>query len=198
MQFGLTDEQEMIVSTVRSFVEHEIYPHEAAVERAGAVPPDLAQQIKRKCQELGFYACNFPQEVGGAGLTHLDFTLVERELGRGSMALTHFFGRPQNILMACVKEGGNRQDLHEAIREHSMEAAKVMKEKGGDNDLLERIAKDSSFKAVHSTLKDIVDPKLYVGRSPQQAAEFVESEVEPVLKKYAEILGQKKEVTLKV
>jgi len=100
MQFGLSDEQEMITSTVRSFVENEIYPHEAEVERTGHVPPELGDAIKQKVIDLGFYACNFPEEVGGAGLSHVDFTLVERELGRGSMALTHFFGRPQNILMA--------------------------------------------------------------------------------------------------
>ncbi|MEM6487684.1 MAG: acyl-CoA dehydrogenase family protein, partial [Pseudomonadota bacterium] len=107
MQFGLTEEQQMIVSTVRRFVEEEIYPHEAEVERTGHVPAELGAEIKRKCTALGFYACNFPAEVGGAGLGHLDFTLVERELGRGSMALTHFFGRPQNILMAC--EGEQRE-----------------------------------------------------------------------------------------
>lgn len=101
MNFGLSDEQEMIVSTVRSFVEKEIYPHEDEVEQTGEVRPDIAEAIKSKTIELGFYACNFPESAGGAGLSHLDFALVERELGRGSMALTHFFGRPQNILMAC-------------------------------------------------------------------------------------------------
>ena len=104
MQFGLSQEQEMIVSTVRSFVEKEIYPHEAEVERLGHVPDELGREIKRKVVEMGFYACNFPEEVGCAGLSHVDFTLVERELGRGSMALTHFFGRPQNILMACNED----------------------------------------------------------------------------------------------
>lgn len=108
MQLGLTPEQEMIVSTVRDFVETEIYPHEDAVERSGQVPPELAQEIKAKVIAMGFYACNFPQEVGGGGLNRLDFTLVERELGRGSMALTHFFGRPQNILMACESEQRER------------------------------------------------------------------------------------------
>jgi len=96
MQFGLSQEQDMIVNSVRSFVEEEIYPHEDLVERTGVVPTEIAQEIKRKCQELGFYACNFPERVGGGGLSHVDFSLVERELGRGSMALTHFFGRPQN------------------------------------------------------------------------------------------------------
>ena len=121
MNFGLTEEQQMIVSTVRSFVEKEIYPHEDLVERSGEVPAEIANEIKRKTLELGFYACNFPQEVGGAGLNHLDFALVERELGRGSMALNHFFGRPQNILMACNAEQRERY-LLPAVRGDSMDA----------------------------------------------------------------------------
>ena len=55
------------------------------------MPPELAESIKTKCKELGFYACNFPQEVGGAGLNHVDFTLVERELGRGFNGTDSFF-----------------------------------------------------------------------------------------------------------
>ncbi len=133
MHFGLSDEQEMIVSTVRSFVEKEIYPHEAEVERTGEVPADLAETIKHKCMDLGFYACNFPEEVGGAGLSHVDFTLVERELGRGSMALTHFFGRPQNILMAC--EGDQRERyLLPAVRGERMDAL-AMTEPGAGSDV---------------------------------------------------------------
>ncbi|MEO1536952.1 MAG: acyl-CoA dehydrogenase family protein [Pseudomonadota bacterium] len=133
MHFGLTEEQEMLVTTVRSFVENEIYPHEAEVERTGSVPEDIAREIKRKCLELGFYACNFPEEVGGAGLSHLDFTLVERELGRGSMALTHFFGRPQNILLAC--EGDQRERyLLPAVRGERMDAL-AMTEPGAGSDV---------------------------------------------------------------
>ncbi len=132
MQFGLTEEQQMIVSTVRSFVEKEIYPHEAAVERTGEVPHDLAQDIKRKVIDLGFYACNFPEDVGGAGLTHLDFTLVERELGRGSMALTHFFGRPQNILMACVGEQRETY-LLPAVRGDRMDALAMTEPDAGSD-----------------------------------------------------------------
>ena len=101
MQFGLTEEQEMIVSTVRSFVETEIYPLEDEVEKLGHVPLEMGNAIKDKVMEMGFYAPNFPESVGGGGLNNLEFALLERELGRGSMALTHFFGRPQNILMAC-------------------------------------------------------------------------------------------------
>ena len=76
MFFGLTEEQEMIVETVRSFVENEVYPHENLVESKGFVPTEIANEIKQKCINLGFYACNFPEEVGGAGLNHLDFALA--------------------------------------------------------------------------------------------------------------------------
>ena len=132
MQFGLTDEQQMIVDTVRSFVENEIYPHEDAVERSGEVPQEIADEIKRKTIELGFYACNFPEEVGGAGLTHVDFALVERELGRGSMALNHFFGRPQNILMAC--EGDQRERyLLPAVRGERMDALAMTEPDAGSD-----------------------------------------------------------------
>ncbi|HEY9537491.1 MAG TPA: acyl-CoA dehydrogenase family protein [Kiloniellaceae bacterium] len=107
MNFGLSDEQQMIVDTVRSFVEKELYPHEAMVERERAVPRELGLEIARKCRDIGFFAANLPEEVGGGGLGHLDFTLLERELGRASMALTVFFGRPSGILMAC--EGEQRE-----------------------------------------------------------------------------------------
>ncbi len=133
MNFGLTDEQEMIVSTVRSFVENEIYPHEAEVERTGEVPPEVAEKIKQKTLDLGFYACNFPEEVGGAGLNHVEFALVERELGRGSMALSHFFGRPQNILMACEGEQRDRY-LLPAVRGERMDAL-AMTEPGAGSDV---------------------------------------------------------------
>ena len=83
MHFGLTEEQEMIVSTVRTFVEKEVYPHEAKIEKLGYVPTELGEEIKAKTIELGFYASNFPESVGGPGLSHLEFALVERELGRG-------------------------------------------------------------------------------------------------------------------
>ena len=133
MNFGLTEEQQMIVDTVRSFVENEIYPHEDAVERSGTVPADIAEQIKQKTLDLGFYACNFPEEVGGAGLSHLEFALVERELGRGCMALNHFFGRPQNILMACEGDQKERY-LLPAVRGEKMDAL-AMTEPGAGSDV---------------------------------------------------------------
>ena len=132
MHFGLSQEQEMIVDTVRSFVEKEIYPHEARVEKTGHVPREIGDDIKRKCIDLGFYACNFPESVGGAGLSHVDFTLVERELGRGSMALTHFFGRPQNILMACNDEQRDRY-LLPAVRGERMDALAMTEPDAGSD-----------------------------------------------------------------
>ena len=78
MQYGLNEEHEMIATTVRSFVENEIYPHEELVEKTGFVPKEIAQDIKQKTIDLGFYACNFPEDVGGAGLNHTEFTIVER------------------------------------------------------------------------------------------------------------------------
>jgi len=132
MNFGLTEEQEMIVSTVRSFVENEIYPHEAEIDRTGEVPPEVAEAIKQKTLDLGFYACNFPEEVGGAGLSHLEFALVERELGRGCMALNHFFGRPQNILMACKDEQRERY-LLPAVRGERMDALAMTEPDAGSD-----------------------------------------------------------------
>nr|WP_113368508.1 MULTISPECIES: acyl-CoA dehydrogenase family protein [Brucella/Ochrobactrum group] len=132
MHFGLTEEQEMIVSTVRSFVENEIYPHETTVERLGYVPEEIGDEIKRKTIELGFYASNFPESAGGPGLSHLEFALVERELGRGSMALTHFFGRPQNILMACEGEQIERY-LLPAVRGERMDALAMTEPDAGSD-----------------------------------------------------------------
>lgn len=131
--YGLTDEHSMIAQTVRSFVENEIYPHENLVERTGEVPKDIADDIKQKAIDLGFYACNFPESVGGAGLNHLEFAIVERELERGSMALSHFLGRPQNILMAC--EGDQIERYRDpAIRGERMHAL-AMTEPGAGSDI---------------------------------------------------------------
>lgn len=133
MIYGLTEENTMIADTVRAFVEKEIYPHEAEVERTGIVPNEIAQEIKRKTLDLGFYACNFPESVGCAGLNHREFALVERELGRGSMALNHFFGRPQNILMACKDDQIDRY-LMPAVRGEKMDAL-AMTEPGAGSDV---------------------------------------------------------------
>ena len=101
MHFGLTHEQEMVVDTVRKFVEKELYPLEPELEQTGELPLEIGKEIQRKVIELGFYAPNMPEEYGGGGLDHLTFTLLERELGRTSMGLSVWWGRPSNILCAC-------------------------------------------------------------------------------------------------
>ncbi len=108
MDFGLNQEQALVVDTVRAFVETELYPLEKEVERSGAVPSELGREIQRKVIALGFYAPNIPAELGGGGLDHLTFTLLERELGRAAMGLTVWWGRPSNILCACNDEQRQR------------------------------------------------------------------------------------------
>ena len=133
MNFELSDEQKMIVDTVRSFLEKEIYPFENEVERTGEVPKDLGLEIAKKCKEIGFFAANFPESVGGAGLNHLEFTLLERELGRGSNGLTVFFGRPSGILMACNEEQKERY-LLPAVKGEKFDAL-AMTEPGAGSDV---------------------------------------------------------------
>jgi len=87
----------------------------------------------------------------------------------------------ENIMMACVRAGGDRQQLHEAIRSHSMAAGRRVKEEGEDNDLLQRLAGDPLFAADRDSLGDIVDPAQFIGRAPQQVATFLTEHVDPVL-----------------
>ena len=132
MQFSLTDEQQLIVDTVRAFVEKEIYPFEAEIESSGTVPRELGLEIARKCKELGFFAANMPAEFGGGGLNQLDFTLLERELGRGSMALTVYFGRPSGILTACEGEQRERY-LLPAIKGEKSDALAMSEPNAGSD-----------------------------------------------------------------
>lgn len=91
------------------------------------------------------------------------------------------FMATENIIMEAVKAGGDRQDLHERIRVHSMEAGKEVKIYGRSNDLIERIIMDDYFKINREDLKAILKPENYVGRAPQQVEEFIENEIDPIL-----------------
>src|SRR5699024_8801185 len=104
----LTDEQRMIVDTVRRFVANELEPHEDEVERLDHVPGELAEQIRSRALSAGLYSANMPAEIGGAGLDATSMTLVERELGRAGYALQMLVARPSNILQACVGEQRER------------------------------------------------------------------------------------------
>jgi len=90
----------------------------------------------------------------------------------------------ENILMEAVKRGGDRQELHERIRVHSMEAAKKVKVDGEKNDLIERIASDSAFGLNIEEIKSVLNPKNYIGRAPEQVKEFIEEYIKPVLQQY--------------
>jgi adenylosuccinate lyase len=96
------------------------------------------------------------------------------------------------ILMQCVKAGGDRQILHEAIRQHSMEAGRRVKEEGVKNDLLERISSDHLFSSVHPILAELVDPAKFIGRCPQQVIEFLSDEVDPILQQNCQRLEKVK------
>ncbi len=134
MDFALTDEQRMIVETTRAFVETELYPHEAEVERTGHLRPDLIREIQAKAMAAGLYAANMPAEVGGAGLDTLSWLLYERELGRANYAL-HWtcVARPSNILLAGTPEQRERY-LVPCIRGETWDCL-AMTEPGAGSDL---------------------------------------------------------------
>lgn len=100
------------------------------------------------------------------------------------------FMATENIMMECVKAGGNRQELHERIRVLSMQAGKNVKQEGGDNNLIDLIKADDMFAAVHDRLDGILDAKNFIGRSPQQVEEFIAAEIDPILKAHALELGE--------
>ena len=106
------------------------------------------------------------------------------------------FMATENIMMDCVKNGGNRQELHEEIRQLSMKAGKNVKEMGGDNNLLELIAEDDTFPVDLETLKKSMDPKKYVGRSPRQVTKYLEEVVRPVLDANKDVLGLTAEINV--
>src|SRR5215472_1771433 len=133
MDFTLTGEQRLIVETVRSFVENELYPHEDDVERLDEIPDGLASSIRGKALAAGLYAANMPAELGGGGLDALSVVLVERELGRASYGLQMLVERPSNILLAC--EGDQRERyLLPAIRGERHDCV-AMTEPGAGSDV---------------------------------------------------------------
>lgn len=134
MHFGMTDEQRMIVETTRAFVETELYPHEALVERTGHLPMEVIREVQAKAMAAGLYAANMPEDVGGAGLDTLSWLLYERELGRANYAL-HWtcVARPSNILLAGTAAQRERY-LMPCIRGETWDCL-AMTEPGAGSDL---------------------------------------------------------------
>jgi len=104
------------------------------------------------------------------------------------------FMATENVLMAAVKAGGDRQELHERIRRHSMEASRQVKEFGRANDLVERMKADEAFAAVD--IDALLTPSAFIGRAPRQVDEFLAAEVQPIRDKYAGLLGQDAELNV--
>ncbi len=134
MDFGLSEEQRLIVETTRAFVENELYPHELEVERTGVLRPDLIAELKAKAIEAGLYAANMPADVGGAGLDTVTWLLYEKELGKANYAL-HWtcVARPSNILLAGTPEQREKY-LFPCIRGEKSDCL-AMTEPGAGSDL---------------------------------------------------------------
>ncbi|MBH1959336.1 MAG: adenylosuccinate lyase [Flavobacteriia bacterium] len=99
------------------------------------------------------------------------------------------FMATEYIIMEEVKAGGDRQEIHETIRVHSMEASKKVKMEGKENDLIERIMNDSSLRLDKTKFMEILDPKNFIGFAPIQTEEFIRNEVQPILDKYSDLIG---------
>ena len=108
------------------------------------------------------------------------------------------FMATENIIMAMVKAGGDRQIVHEKIRVLSHQAGKVVKEEGGENDLIDRVKGDSFFEPIHAQLDSLLDPKSFVGRAPEQVSSFLDKWVKPALKPYDKDLRHSHAATLSV
>jgi acyl-CoA dehydrogenase len=101
MNYPLTEEQGMFLDSLRGFLEKEIYPYEKEADRSGVVPVERCEHIKARAIEMGFYAANLPESVGGGGLDYTTLGLFERELGKASYGLGGNLARPTELLLAC-------------------------------------------------------------------------------------------------
>ena len=106
------------------------------------------------------------------------------------------FMATENIMMDAVKRGGDRQQLHEKLRVHSQAAARVVKEEGGRNDLIDRIAADPAFMVTREEIEAILDPANFTGRSQEQVEEFLRDVIRPVLEANRALLGEKQELSV--
>ncbi len=106
------------------------------------------------------------------------------------------FMATENIIMDAVKKGGDRQELHEHIRLHSMAAGRIVKEEGGENDLVDRIAADPIFKVTKEEILSTLQPEHFTGRAPEQVKEFLTECVKPVLDANKDVLGEKAELSV--
>ncbi len=147
--------------------------------------------IRRLSLPEAFLACD--------GILNLYLSVMENPAVYPKVIEKHLnaelpFMATETILMACVKRGGDRQELHEVIRAHAQAAAARVKHDGAENDLLERLAADAAIGMSRAEIDDILDLRLFVGRAPQQVDEFLREEVGPVLDRYRDRLGARSDV----
>ena len=102
----------------------------------------------------------------------------------------------ENIMMTAVKKGGDRQELHEKLRQHSIAAAKVVKEEGGENDLIDRVCADPSFGLTKEEIQSVLQPIHFVGRSVEQVEEFLQDYIAPLREANRDILNEKAELSV--
>ena len=132
MDFTISFEQQALVDSLSSFVEKELYPHEALVEEKRLVPDEIATDIRRKAQAAGFHSMNMPIELGGGGLDYQTMALVDRELGKPSTALSLLISRPTKILLACKGEQIDRY-LKPVIRGERKDCFALTEPAGGSD-----------------------------------------------------------------
>ena len=106
------------------------------------------------------------------------------------------FMATENIMMHAVKKGGDRQELHERLRQHSMAAARAVKEEGKENDLIDRVCADPAFGLSRGEAEALLKPERFVGRAPQQVSEFLKERIEPILSANPDCLGKKIELSV--
>ncbi len=135
------------------------------------------------------------------GVLNLYINITEGMVVYDKMISAHLkaelpFMATENIIMEGVRKGGDRQELHELIREHSMESSKRVKLEGLDNDLISRILKDERFGLGQEDIQNTLDPINYVGRAPQQVVEFIKEEIDPLITHYENSTYQKSDITV--
>ena len=165
-------------------------------------PRGTKEELESIQDVLGSYHTDFGTVVNGrtnnikTGASKLDGLVVYPKVIEKHLMAELPFMATENIMMDAVKAGGDRQELHERIRELSMEAGKNVKVEGKDNNLLDLIAADPAFNLTIEELNKSMEPSRYVGRAKEQTTAFIEKVVQPVLDEHKEMLGIKAEINV--
>ena len=134
MNYELTDEQTMLLDSLQAFVEQEIMPFEDESDAAAEVSAEVGERIKQRAMEMGFFAANLPESIGGGGLDYTTLALIERELGKVSYALGGFIARPTELLLAC--EGDQIEKYLKACVSGEKHECFALTEPGAGSDIM--------------------------------------------------------------